>query len=102
MAIVSLSLNTETKDLVMTMDGNIIPVDECGMDKWQYKTEDGSMKTEVNFWYTSVKKNEQGLEQRVTYRLAADGSAMTESTDMDLPKVAAETVAFLLKKSNCE
>lgn len=86
----------------MTIDGNIVQADEMGMNKWSYQLEDGSTKTDVDFWYVLTSMNNQGLEQRVTYRLSADGSAIMESADIDLPKVAEETVAFLLKKNNCE
>lgn len=62
MAIVSVSLDTKTRQAILTINGVLIPSDEFNISKYlKYDTED---EYEINFGYTIEHTEEGGLKER--------------------------------------
>ncbi len=59
MAIVNVSLDTVTRQMVLTIDGVIVPHTEVNVQKWVFDGEE-----ELNFSYTSESVNANGMQER--------------------------------------
>ena len=69
MPIVSISLDTSTRAVVMTIDGVQVPAQDVSLYKCRYTSYDGTEREEVGFSYTMRQKGANGLEETVSYRL---------------------------------
>jgi len=78
MATVSVSLDTESRMIVMTIDGNMVAADEVNISKYV----DYENKERISFSYTKKNTNEAGLVTREIFFLPeedADSDALGEN-----------------------
>lgn len=67
MSMVAVSLNTETRECVLTIDGIQVSAKEVNLYKYEKYDEPGVF--DVGFSYTTIEKDSSGLEKRVSFRL---------------------------------
>ena len=104
MSIVSISLNTETRECTMTIDGIQVPAQDVSLYKCRYVDYQGNESTEIGFSYTMRQTGPSGLEETVTYRLpypdpgdsaaGMDAHGFIVEKTADPRKTAADIAAF--------
>ena len=107
MAILNVSLDTNTRQMALTVNGIIVPFFECNVSKW---VED-SGEEHINFSYTVEVVNADGLSERRQFILPSpdDVAALASKLNDDglisnvVPndaKAKADIVEFFSKKDN--
>lgn len=109
MAIVNVSLNTDTRQVILTINGVLVPTDECSMDKYVY---DGEEK--INFSYSVENVDGSGMKERRYFylpspeELAAEvhselnGDGLASKAAFNKEKAKSDTIDFLNQHRNCQ
>lgn len=74
MSVVVLSLDTESKQLVLTINGVLVPFVECNMSKMIWDGEE-----DISFSYTTEGVNTDGLKERRRFFLPTPQDLITEA-----------------------
>lgn len=69
MATVNITLDTETRQVALMVDGVTIPNAEFNIDYFHIEGEDGEMEKITNFSYSVKETNEDGLVEKRMFRL---------------------------------
>jgi len=77
MAIVNVSLDTQTRQVVLTVNGVLVPAHECSITKYVY---DGDGE-EVAFSYTLENVDGNGMKERRQYYLPSPEELATKAHD---------------------
>jgi len=79
MAIINVSLDTVTRQAVLTVNGVLVPSDEFSISKClKYDTKD---EYEINFGYTIEHMDDGGLKERRNFYLPSSEEAAAELND---------------------
>lgn len=77
MAIVAVSLDTKTRQAILTVNGVLIPSDEFSISKYlKYDTKD---EYEINFGYTIEHTDDGGLKERRYFYLPSQEEIATQA-----------------------
>lgn len=107
MAIVNVSLNTSTRQAVLTIDGILIPSTDLFVEKYIYDGEE-----HVRFGYTIENTNLNGMKERRQFYLPSPEEIATEAHNglddngfaskiiYDDEKAKADTIEFL-RQNHC-
>jgi len=74
MAIVNVSLDTGSRQVVLSINGVVVPLSDCYLEKHTYEGEEY-----VRFAYTVESTNENGLKERKQYYLPTPEEVATEA-----------------------
>jgi hypothetical protein len=105
MAIVSVSLDTATRQAVLTINGILVPSDEFNISKYiKYDTKD---EFGIDFGYSVENVDGNGMKERRHYYLPSANSVAELNEDGFASKIArndekakADTIDFLKRKRN--
>lgn len=89
MSIVSLSLDTKTRQVALTVDGNIVPAEEVSLYKYARYDGDGY---DVGFSYTEKRDGANGLVETHSFRLPPEDTTTANVNAQGLVEDKPETV----------